>query len=136
MIHTAEEFVRLRTSENPDEYYRAAHEEAPIEVWLEVIRRFPDMREWVAHNKTVPIEILDVLSNDTDENVRLMVAAKRKLPEYLQLKLATDPDSGVRHHIAWNPKATKKVLETLLDDEWSVIREKVSERIEKKEYFG
>jgi hypothetical protein len=94
------------------------------------------MREWVAHNKTIPIEILDILSNDTDERVRSMVASKRKLPEYLQMKLAIDTDSGVRHRIASNPKATKKVLEMLLDDEWSVIRELTYERIEKKEYVG
>ncbi len=136
MIHTADEFVSLRTSETYDEYHRAANEEAPIEVWLEVIRRFPKMREWVAHNKTVPIEILDILSDDTDERVRFMVASKRKLPEYLQMKLAIDPESGVRHCIASNPKATKKVLEVLMDDEWSVIRELASERIEKKEYVG
>ncbi len=135
MINTAEEFLRLRTSENPDEYHRAAHEEAPIEVWLEVIRRFPDMRFWVAANKTVPVKILDILSNEPDGRVRYMVASKRKLPESLQLKLAVDADPAVRHRIAFNPKATRKVLELLSHDERPEIRELVSKRIAKKEYI-
>ena len=44
MINSAEEFVRLRSSELPEEYWRAAHEEVPDAVWLDVIARFPDMR--------------------------------------------------------------------------------------------
>lgn len=38
MIITAEEFVRLRTSENMDEYLKAAWDDAPFDVWLEVIK--------------------------------------------------------------------------------------------------
>jgi hypothetical protein len=76
MIRSAEEFRRLRESDNPDEYWRAAHEEAPLDVWLEVIRRWPDMRFWVAHNKTVPLSVLEVLVNDPDEKVRDMVLRK------------------------------------------------------------
>jgi hypothetical protein len=37
MIRTAEEFVLLRTSADPEEYRRAALDEAPAEVWHEVI---------------------------------------------------------------------------------------------------
>jgi len=29
------------------------------------------MRSWVAHNKTVPLSILEILRHDTDEQVRL-----------------------------------------------------------------
>ena len=76
MIQSPEEFRRLRESENPEEYRRAAHDEAPVEVWLEVIRRWPDMRFWVAQNKTVPVSVLEVLANDPDEKVRDMVLRK------------------------------------------------------------
>jgi hypothetical protein len=76
MIESADEFRRLRESEIPDEYRRAAHDEAPVEVWLEVIRRWPDMRFWVAQNKTVPVSILEILVNDPDEKVRDMVLRK------------------------------------------------------------
>lgn len=61
MIRSAEEFVALRDSEIKVEYDRSAMEEAPIAVWHEVIEKFPDHRRWVAHNKTVPVEILEML---------------------------------------------------------------------------
>ena len=42
MIDSAAEFVRLRLSSDPAEYRRAAREEAPENVWLEVIEAYPD----------------------------------------------------------------------------------------------
>jgi hypothetical protein len=48
--------VRLRTSDRIEEYWRAAEDEAPLAVWRGVVTRFLEMREWVAHNKTVPLE--------------------------------------------------------------------------------
>jgi len=54
VITSADEFVRPRSSADPDEYRRAAYDEAPTEVWLEVMRRYSNFREWVAHNETVP----------------------------------------------------------------------------------
>ncbi|HCS49653.1 MAG TPA: hypothetical protein DIW61_15960 [Candidatus Aminicenantes bacterium] len=115
MITTAEEFVRLRESDKPDEYQRAAHEAAPVEVWHDVISRYPHMRAWVAHNKTVPIRVLEILANDSDPDVRAMVAMKRKLTPELQLLLAADPDKGVRGRLANNAKVTTEVLKKIAD---------------------
>ena len=112
MITTAEEFVRLRESDKPDEYQRAAHEAAPVEVWHDVISRYPHMRMWVAHNKTVPIRVLEILANDSDPDVRAMVAMKRKLTPELQLLLAADSDEGVRGRLANNAEETTEVLKT------------------------
>lgn len=66
MIESADEFVRLRTSQDRAEYHRAAHDEATEATWIEVLERFPDMRVWVAHNKTVPLTILERLRHDSD----------------------------------------------------------------------
>jgi hypothetical protein len=77
VIESAEEFVRLWTSEDPSEYARAAHDEATVETWRDVIERFTEMRFWVAQNKTVPLVILEELRSDPDEQVRSMVRAKR-----------------------------------------------------------
>jgi hypothetical protein len=77
VIESAEEFVRLRTSEDPSEYARAAHDEATVETWRDVIERFPHMRFWVTQNKTVPLVILEELRSDPDKRVRSMVRAKR-----------------------------------------------------------
>ena len=77
MIESAEEFVSLRTSEDPADYGRAAHDEAEAATWREIIERFPDMRFWVAQNKTVPLSILEILRHDEDERVVSMVRMKR-----------------------------------------------------------
>ncbi|MBW5468496.1 HEAT repeat domain-containing protein [Brevibacillus formosus] len=129
MITSAEEFVRLRTSENPDEYLRAAWDEAPLDVWHEVIQKYPDMSFWVAQNKTVPIEILKLLAKHPEWRVRSMVASKNKLPEELQVKLAHDPDFSVRKSIAANKKATLKALQILVDEQYDDLRKLVLARI-------
>jgi uncharacterized protein CbrC (UPF0167 family) len=66
VIDSADEFVRLRSSAEMADYHRAAQDEAPESVWLEVIDRFPDYRFWVAQNKTVPLTVLERLRHDDD----------------------------------------------------------------------
>lgn len=129
MISSAEEFVRLRLSDNQDEYLRAAWDEAPIEVWLEIIDNYPDMRFWVAQNKMVPAEILEILAEDPSDRVRFMVASKNKLSERLQLKMALDSDSSVRMRIVMNKKATNSVLIILSEDKDEEIRQKAIEKL-------
>lgn len=129
MMTSAEEFCRLRMSEIQEDYLRAADEEAPLKVWLEVIEKFPDLRRWVAQNKTVPVEVLEVLSRDHDRDVRSFVAMKRKLPEHIQLVLARDEDYSVRERLAFNAKATDAVLRILARDAEPRIRERAKERL-------
>ncbi|WP_184060366.1 hypothetical protein [Sphingomonas aerophila] len=116
MIGSADEFVRLRTSDEPDEYRRAAMDEAPESVWLEVVQAYPEMRRWVAHNKTVPMSVLDLLAADQDEDVRIAVAQKRKLTADLFSQLSRDPSPNVRQRIASNAKTPTDVLERLASD--------------------
>ncbi|MBA2937352.1 hypothetical protein HZF08_03470 [Paenibacillus sp. CGMCC 1.16610] len=130
MINSAVEFVRLRLSENIEEYLKAAWDEASLDVWLEVIRTYPEMRKWVAHNKSIPIEIMGILDEDADESVRFNVATKNRLPENLQLKLAKDLDNSVRQRIVYNKKATLRVLNILLNDEDEEIRVKAKSKID------
>jgi len=95
MIQSAEEFVRLRSSSDAKEYARAAHEDAPDHVWQEVIDHHPEMRMWVAQNKTVPLWALKLLAVDRDPDVRLMVAMKRKLPVEVLASMTDDVSSAV-----------------------------------------
>lgn len=104
MIETPEAFVRLRASQDPADYGRAAHDEAPIAVWMAVIAGWPDMREWVAHNKTVPLEVLCVLAADPCARVRRAVAVKRKLDRDLFERLSGDGDEGVLRALFHNAK--------------------------------
>ncbi|MBL8239963.1 MAG: hypothetical protein JNM66_21245 [Bryobacterales bacterium] len=113
MIATAEEFVALRESSIQEEYLRAARDNAPIAVWRDVIARFPNMRTWVALNKTVPPEILEVLATDVDPDVRRAVAMKNSLPLHLMVLLSRDPVECVRLRIACNKKAPADVLRYL-----------------------
>ena len=83
MIASAEQSVRLRSSDQRDAYSRATKDEAPLAVWLDVIERFPDMREWVAHHKKVPLEVLELLSSGPSAQVTVAVAMKRKPDERL-----------------------------------------------------
>lgn len=129
MIRTAEEFKRLRESDDPNEYRRAAEEEASLETWRSILIAYPEMAEWVAHNKTVPVEILAELINHPDPRVRSTVADKRKLPEQMMLSLAEDKDESVRLRLAHNRKASKVVLEKLAKDSWSEIRRVANERL-------
>ncbi|WP_312118023.1 hypothetical protein [Brevibacillus reuszeri] len=135
MITSAEEFVRLRTSENPEEYLRAAWSEAPLDVWYEIIQNYPDMSFWVAQNKSVPIEILTILAAHPEESVRSMVASKNKLPEELQIKLAIDPEFFVRQRIVYNKKATFKALQILTKDKDEELREQALKRISEGRYM-
>ena len=70
MISSAQEFKSLRESEIMAEYSRAANEEATIKVWNDVLRIYPDLAFWVAHNKTIQIEVLRILAKNLDPNVR------------------------------------------------------------------
>jgi hypothetical protein len=123
MISSAEEFIQLRTSGNSSEYLRAATEEAPIEVWHEIVERHPDMRSWVAYNKTVPVEILASLACDPSPDVRHSVAMKNKLTLELMSKLADDEDESVRRGIAHNKKTPAEVLRKLAMDRLPDIAE-------------
>lgn len=134
MIRSADEFAVLRTSEDPEEYRRAAHEPADEAVWLEVIARYPELRFDVAHNKTVPASILRVLARDADPRVRWMVARKRALPPDLWDVLAGDPDEGVRSSLACNRSARRPVLERLASDPAALVAARARERLDSGEH--
>ncbi|MEM9391088.1 MAG: HEAT repeat domain-containing protein [Bacteroidota bacterium] len=129
MIKSAEEFKRLRESSIPEEYNRAANEEASIDTWNEVLKKYPDLSFWVAQNKTVPVEVLHTLVGNENVNVRCMVARKRKIDDTIFEKLKEDEDESVRHALICNAKLSierKKRIKTS-DSEWleKELKEKV-----------
>lgn len=131
MINSAEEFLRLRCSENPDEYSRAANEDAPLDVWLDLISNHEEMKEWVIQNKTVPIEILEVLSHDNSVAIRTAIADKRKLTLALFEILSRDKDEVVRQRIAYNRKTPTPIIERLLLDSSQLVRDAATTRIKR-----
>lgn len=131
-MRTAEEFVALRTSEDPELYRRAAEEPASEDTWLEVIQRYPEMRKWVAHNKTVPNTILQILADDPDVEVRWMVAQKRKADPSILQKLARDVSESVRQRVAYNSKTPDFILEELARDACEIVAEPARDRIARR----
>jgi hypothetical protein len=128
-IDSADEFVRLRYSEDPLEYRRAAVEPAAIAVWIEVINRYPDARVWVAQNKTIQKEVISRLASDADSRVRYMISMKRSLTPELLGKLAMDSDETIRMRVAMHKNSTRETLRLLGDDPWKDIRNVISERL-------
>jgi hypothetical protein len=128
-ILSAAEFVRLRGSEDPSEQERATKGFASDAVWLDVIAQDPDMRFWVAQNKTVSLAVLGVLAVDPDPRVRSMVASKRKLDSALFDLLAGDPDEGIRAAVARNPKVPRALLQQLAEDPSPFVRDVASEKL-------
>ena len=132
MIESAEEFVALRTSSDPREYERAVHESATDDVWRDVIYRFPDMRRWVAHNKTTSAAILERLARDPDPSVRWQVAMANRLDVAVLRSLANDPDESVRARVAHHKHAPADILESLRHDASSVVRDAAETTVRKR----
>jgi hypothetical protein len=132
MIQSAEEFVQLRRSHCQSDYLKAAREPASLAVWFDVIQRFPDMKIWVAQNKTVPTEILSALAKDADSRVRAAVAMKNKLTQEVYVLLACDSDDGVRERVAFNKNTPTEVLQRLSQDERPHIAEQARKRLAEK----
>lgn len=131
MIHSAKEFIELRNSSNPEEYYRATHETANEDIWLEVLKDYPEMTKWVIHNKTVPLSILRILAKSVDSDIRRDVARKRKLDNELFELLSQDEDEYVRGSLARNQKTPKYILEKLVADPSEYVAEIAKERLKK-----
>lgn len=132
MIETAEEFVRLRTSDIIEEQHRATDEEMPLHVYYEVIEKFPEWKEWVAHNKKVPLEVLQSLIYDPDWRVRATVARKNKLDPDSLRKLSTDSDESIRHHVAIHKNTPQDVLYILEKDTITMVSDAAKRSIERR----
>ncbi|QNE77538.1 hypothetical protein F0344_25690 [Streptomyces finlayi] len=129
MIETADDFVRLRNSSDPQQCCRAAAEEASVQVWTEVIDRYPEERVGVVQNKTVPLAVLELLIDDPDTRVRFMVTMKRKLSPDLLERLAHDADESIRMRVAQHRNTSRETLESLRHDPWSEVRAAVEDRL-------
>lgn len=128
MIGSADEFYRLRTSDDLEEQRRASLEPADERVWIDIVERYPDLRRWVAHNKTVPLSILGMLATDRDPEVRSAVAMKRKLDREMFELLARDSEPSVRCRLAWNRKSPADLLAKLAADPEDFVANAARER--------
>lgn len=136
MIRSAEEFVSLRRSPLKCEYDRAANDEAPVSVWYDVIRGFPEMRVWVDHNKMIHEEIILVLAKDHDPDVRLSVAMKRRCPAAVLARLAWDPEFRVRMAVVRNRRVPTSVLSRLADEASGPVADEARRQLQHRKALG
>jgi len=129
MIKTADEFIRLRQSDNMEEQYRAGHDTADMSVWLDVIKTYPELKTWVIYNKTIQIEILEILCTDQDPNVRSAVARKRKINDKIFNILSIDPDENVRYALMWNTKLSLDKIKTIKVDDSEWLKKQIADKI-------
>ena len=135
MIQSPEEFKYLRLSENNDEQYQASNEMASVEVWTGVISKFPELREWVAHNKKIQIEVLEKLALDINPDVRCVVARKRKINQKIFQILKNDPNEDVRYALLSNTKMPIEMKRKIKVDD-SMWLQEVLKEIETKSNDG
>jgi hypothetical protein len=129
MITSAKEFIRLRESEDLTEQYRASHEQADFRIWLDVIEMYPDFKTWVIHNKTIQIEILELLSKDLNPDVRSAVARKRKINENIKMDLSQDIDENVRFALMSNTKLNLEDLKQIKVDDSVWLQQELNKQI-------
>lgn len=131
VIKSAEEFLRLRFSDSEEDQIRANSDSASEEVWLNVIEKYPEMKEYVARNQSVTANILNILANDGNRRVRWSVASNLKTSTETLRLLSKDFDEAVRQDVAINPNTPIELLKTLENDPWEGVVEVVKERLEK-----
>lgn len=116
MIKSADEFIKLCSSPNAAEINKTLTDNAAIETWTEIIETCPERRIDVVQNRTIPDEIMRILSSCDDSTVRSLIAQKRRLTPDMFLVLARDPDETVRRAIAANRKTPIEIVRHLTTD--------------------
>lgn len=129
MIETATEFLRLVESDDPADRKRSSVDCAPVSVWTSIVADHPEMRFWVAHNRTVPREVLRLLAVDPDWRVRHRVAARKDCPVDVLELLADDRHDSVASVVAGHPDTPDSALRRLAGHTWEQIRDKAVRRL-------
>jgi hypothetical protein len=116
MIESAEEYDLLMGSDIRDEERRFKWDSASESTWRDIIDRYPQHRVTVAMNVTLPESIQEILARDEDEDVRMMLAGRRRLSSEVFEILAADVAESVRAHICANRKTPEALLVKLSKD--------------------
>lgn len=132
MIETAAEFIRLVGSDEGGERKRSAVEEAPPAVWRALIEGYPDMRFWVAHNRTVPDDILRILAADSEWRVRHRVASRRSCPSDILELLSSDTNDSIASLVAGHPNTPSVALRRLAMYPWDQVAEKALRQLSER----
>lgn len=121
-IESADEFLELLNSDDPDARDRLRTDVATDEVWLETLYSYPQLAAWVATNETVSLRILRLIGTHSDATVRRHVVLTGRLVADDLRTLAADPDPQVRSAVACQLETGDDVLVSLLADQTDEVR--------------
>lgn len=130
MIESANEFIELVDSSDPSDRKRWKNEEAPVEVWLDIVRNYPHMRFAVVGNRVVPCEVLLEMVDDPDRRVRMEIALKRQAGSEILEMLSWDHHDSVLLAVAGNENTPTVALHRLAGATWGKVRERALRQLE------
>jgi hypothetical protein len=132
MIETVDEFIRLVKSDDPDERRRSAWEDALPQVWRSLVKGHPEMRFWVAHNRTVPEEMLRILAVDPEWRVRHRVASRRSCSSDILELLSNDTNDSIASLVAGHPNTPSLALRRLAQYPWDQVSTKAIRQLSER----
>lgn len=129
MVNSVEEFLNILDSDEElgTNESRLCH--APDNVWRQIIIEHPELKRWVAWNKTISYTILEILSEDNDPEIRWWIASKTKISIGLLERFSKDSNSSIRERIVFNSFTPVHILKELSLDTDADIAENARRRL-------
>ena len=131
MISTVEEYIRLCDSDCQTDNRRTVMEELSQEVISKILHDYTDRISWLIHNKFIPADVLEILADSPDEDIRFTIAMKRCCNKRTFEKLSQDKSDSIRLMLVRNSKIPIEVLEDLILDKNEEISATAKKRISK-----
>lgn len=135
-MNNAEIFIRYMNSDNIEDQSIARNLPLSVDECHRIIESHPDLKQWVVLNKKVPVQILDELSRDGDENIRHWVACKNSITPEIAQRFLSDPSPMVRIRLLYNKKVPIPIKMLLLEDEDEWVVEQARERLTSMGYLN
>lgn len=126
---SADEFARVHAQDRYSmEAILSQGRSAPEALWREVIRRYPELADAVAGNRTIPAAIRLTLARHPSVEARRAIAGRPDVDEPLLEELAGDPEPRVRAAAAFNPITPDRLRERLSADEVQLVADVAQRR--------
>ena len=91
-------------------------EELSHDVVSTILNHYTERLVWLSHNKGLPLEALEILSNNENEYIRFTVARTRRCKRKIFENLLLDKSESIRLIIVRNKKFPMDLLKKLIMD--------------------
>lgn len=129
MITSVEEFIEILSSDEESGTGESRSCRATENLWIQIISEYPHLKKWVAWNKTIPFNVLEILSGDDEPEIRWWIASKRKISVDLLEKFSKDVNSSVRERVVFNASTPVHILKELSLDTDADIAENAQRKL-------